>query len=154
LDLAAGTGKLTRGLVTTGARVVAVEPLGPMRALLERAVPEAEALEGTAEAIPLADGAVDAATVAQAFHWFDLDRAYRELHRVLRPGGGLAIVWNTRDSSNPLQRALTSLLRAIPAASTVSHDYDAPARAELFGEWEVWRHPWADAYDRDRLLTR
>jgi SAM-dependent methyltransferase len=97
LDLAAGTGKLTRLLVPTGAEVVAVEPVDEMRAELERAVPGVRALAGTAEAIPLADASVDAVTVAQAFHWFAGERALRELQRVLRPGERLALVWNVRD---------------------------------------------------------
>ena len=87
LDLAAGTGKLTRDLVPSGARVIAVEPLDEMRAHLERVVPAAESLAGTAEQIPLADGSVDAVVCAQAFHWFDPERALPEIHRVLRPGG-------------------------------------------------------------------
>ena len=71
LDLAAGTGKLTRLLVPSGADVVAVEPVAAMRETLTRALPDVEALDGTAEAIPLGDASVDAVTVAQAFHWFD-----------------------------------------------------------------------------------
>ena len=97
LDLAAGTGKLTRALQASGVRVVAVEPIEAMRAALAGV----EVLEGTAEAVPLPDGAVDAVTVAQAFHWFDGERALREIHRVLRPGGGLGLVWNRGDSSTP-----------------------------------------------------
>ena len=75
LDLGAGTGKLTRALVATGAEVIAVEPGDAMRSELERAVPEVEALRGAAEAIPLPDGRVDAITVGQAFHWFRHDEA-------------------------------------------------------------------------------
>lgn len=88
LDLAAGTGRLTRLLATTGADVVAVEPVAEMRAAIGSG-----ALAGTAEAIPVADGRVDAVTVGEAFHWFDGLRALAEIHRVLRPGGrlGLAI---------------------------------------------------------------
>jgi SAM-dependent methyltransferase len=111
VDLAAGTGKLTRRLVRTGARVVAVEPLAEMRAELERAVPGVEALEGTAEAIPLPDGFADAVTVAQAFHWFDAVRALAEIGRVLRPGGRLGLIWNTRDRRDRLQREVDELLR-------------------------------------------
>ena len=85
LDVGAGTGKLTRLLVPTGARVIAVEPLAEMRAKLEEVVPGVVALEGTAEELPLGDGAVDVVTCAQAFHWFDLELALPELHRVLRP---------------------------------------------------------------------
>jgi ubiquinone/menaquinone biosynthesis C-methylase UbiE len=94
LDLAAGTGKLTRSLVPRVGRVIAVEPSPAMRGELQRQVPEAEARDGTAEAIPLEDATVDAVFVAQAFHWFRAERALSEIARVLRPGGGLAIVWN------------------------------------------------------------
>ena len=79
LDLAAGTGKLTRLLVPSGAEVVAVEPVEAMRAVLREAEPELEVLDGTAEAIPLGDGSVDAVTVAQAFHWFDAPAALAEI---------------------------------------------------------------------------
>ena len=94
LDLAAGTGKLTRVLAEHADDVVAVEPLDGMRRVLERRLPHVRVLAGTAEAIPLADGAVDAVFVAEAFHWFDLPRAVAEIARVLRPGGGLAVLWN------------------------------------------------------------
>jgi SAM-dependent methyltransferase len=97
LDLAAGTGKLTRALVARGLEVVAVEPLAEMRATLAAALPEVRALEGTAEAIPLPDASVDAIKVAQAWHWVDPERAAAEAARVLRPGGTLGLVWNRRD---------------------------------------------------------
>lgn len=100
-DLAAGTGKLTRLLVSTGADVVAVEPVPGMRDQLSEVLPEIEVLDGTAEAIPLDDGALDVVTVAQAFHWFDFDKALAEIRRVLRPGGGLAILFNQRDEREP-----------------------------------------------------
>jgi SAM-dependent methyltransferase len=110
LDLGAGTGKLTRGLVALGFDVVAVEPGAPMLEQLRRAVPEAETIEGPAEAIPLGDESVDAALAAQAFHWFDRERAVPELHRVIRPGGGLALLWNWWDERDPLQRELGELI--------------------------------------------
>lgn len=94
LDLGAGTGKLTRQLAGAGATVIAVEPDPSMRAMLERVLPDVDARQGAAEAIPLPDACVDAITVAQAFHWFDRDAALAEMHRVLRPGGGIALVWN------------------------------------------------------------
>ena len=101
VDLGAGTGKLTRLLVPTGARVVAVEPLAGMRAELATAVRGVEVLDGTAEAMPLGDGRADAVVAAQAFHWFADHQSLSEIHRVLRPGGGLGLVWNVRDQSVP-----------------------------------------------------
>jgi SAM-dependent methyltransferase len=91
LDLAAGTGKLTALLAERFAKVVAVEPLPEMRAVLQRNVPAARAVEGTAERIPLDDACVDAVFVADAFHWFDSELAAREIERVLRPGGWLVV---------------------------------------------------------------
>ncbi|HEX6789127.1 MAG TPA: class I SAM-dependent methyltransferase [Gaiellaceae bacterium] len=110
LDLAAGTGKLTRLLVPTGAAVLAVEPVREMRAELERRVRGVAVLGGTAERIPLADRYVDAVAVGQAFHWFDADAALREIHRVLKPDGGLALIWNARDERDALQAALSEII--------------------------------------------
>ncbi len=100
-DLAAGTGKLTRLLAPTGAWLVAVEPVDGMYDHLRATQPDVGVVAGTAEALPLADGALDAVTVAQAFHWFDADRAFAELARVLRPGGRVALVWNARAHGVP-----------------------------------------------------
>ncbi|HKD95289.1 MAG TPA: class I SAM-dependent methyltransferase [Gaiellaceae bacterium] len=104
LDIGAGTGKLTRGLVALGFEVVAVEPGAPMLAQLREVVPEAEAHEAPAEAIPLPDQSVDAAFAGQAYHWFDRERAVPELHRVVRRG--LALLWNWWDERDPLQHEL------------------------------------------------
>jgi SAM-dependent methyltransferase len=92
LDLAAGTGKLTRALLAAGLDVVAVEPLAELRELLVSVVGPERVLEGVAEAIPLPDESVAAVTVADAIHWFDRDAALAEIERVLQPGGGLAVV--------------------------------------------------------------
>ncbi len=110
LELAAGTGKFTRLLVGTGARIVAVEPVEGMRREFVRLVPGVPVLAGTAEAVPLRDGSMDAAVVAQAFHWFDGAAALSELHRVLRPSCRLGVVWNVRDEGSPLTVELTELL--------------------------------------------
>ena len=110
VDLAAGTGKLTRVLTGTGARVIAVEPIAEMRAQLTTMLPGVEALEGTAEVMGLPDGSADAVTVAQAFHWFATDEALAEIARVLRPGGWLALVWNEGDSNQPLQAEIRRVL--------------------------------------------
>ena len=97
LDLGAGTGKLTTRLVERGLKVVAVDPIAEMLELLSNSLPETPALLGTAEEIPLPDNSVDAVLVAQAWHWFDPERAVAEVSRVLRPGGRLGLMWNTRD---------------------------------------------------------
>jgi SAM-dependent methyltransferase len=110
LDVGAGTGKLTRGLAAAGFEIVAVEPGGPMLDQLRLAVPEAETHEAPAEAIPLSDASVDAAFAGQAFHWFDRERALAELQRVVRPGGGLVLVWNWWDERDPLQAELGPLV--------------------------------------------
>lgn len=100
-DLAAGTGKLTRLLVSSGADLVAIEPVPGMRAAFHHLLPDTPLLAGTAEALPLATAALDAITVAQAWHWFDHERATTEAARVLRPGGRLGLVWNARDRTEP-----------------------------------------------------
>jgi SAM-dependent methyltransferase len=107
VDLAAGTGKLTRLLAERFARVVAVEPDERMRALVE-----GESLAGSAEDIPLLDASVDAVFVGDAFHWFDAPVALAEIARVLRPGGGLVLVWNDWwETEPPIPEAASELLR-------------------------------------------
>ena len=128
VDLAAGTGKLTRLLARTGARVVAVEPLAEMRGLIG---PPAEVMEGTAESLPLRDASADAVTVAQAFHWFDADAALAEIRRVLRPGGGLGLVSNRRGEEDPVNRAIDELLDP--------HRGDTPSHRN---------RPWRQAFER------
>jgi SAM-dependent methyltransferase len=98
-DLAAGTGKLTRLLEPTGATIIAVEPVEGMWRQLRAALPVVPVVAGAAEVLPFADGSLDAVTIAQAFHWFDAEAAFRELARVVRTGGRVAIVWNARDRS-------------------------------------------------------
>lgn len=113
LDLAAGTGKLTRQLARVSARCVAVEPSASMRAAFRQGVPGVPVIAGLAEAIPLGRGACDVVTVAQAFHWFDGVLALEEIARVLRPGGNLALVWNERDETVPWMAELGRLMRTV-----------------------------------------
>jgi SAM-dependent methyltransferase len=98
-DLAAGTGKLTRLLAPRSTGLFAVEPVPGMRSTLRGLLPAVPLVAATAEALPVRTGGLDAVTVAQAFHWFDFERAVAELARVLRPGGRLGLVWNARDRS-------------------------------------------------------
>jgi ubiquinone/menaquinone biosynthesis C-methylase UbiE len=154
LDLAAGTGKLTRSLAETGAAVVAVEPVGEMRAYLEAAVPAARAVTGTAEAIPLADASVDAVTVAQAFHWFDQRRALAEIHRVLRRDGALALIRNMRDLADPLQRAIQDLLAPLREAAGADGEWDPAAAQPYFEAFEERRFRHEQRVDLAGLLDR
>jgi SAM-dependent methyltransferase len=99
VDLAAGTGKLTRLLAPTGANLLAVEPVEGMRRVLAEVMPGVPIVAGTAEALPFESSTLDAVTVAQALHWFDPVVAFAELARVLRPGGRAGVIWNARDRS-------------------------------------------------------
>jgi SAM-dependent methyltransferase len=112
LDLGAGTGKLTRILLERFRRVIAVEPLAGMRALIP---PGTEALDGTAEAIPLPEESVDAVLCGESFHWFDWPRALPEIARVLGPRGVLAILWNRgpEDGYRPWPPAVDAILGRI-----------------------------------------
>jgi ubiquinone/menaquinone biosynthesis C-methylase UbiE len=154
LDLGAGTGKLTRQLVALGADVVAVEPGDAMRAVLERVVPEAEALAGSAESIPLPDASVDVVTAAQAFHWFRAGEALAEIHRVLRPGGGCALIWNEWDDDDPMAHALNQILHRLRPQGT-NHGDEAFAAVEaspLFTGREQRYFPHSDSLDVDAVV--
>jgi SAM-dependent methyltransferase len=157
LDLAAGTGKLTRLLVPSGAEVVAVEPIAEMRAELARRLPGVRVLDGTAEQIPLPDGSLDGVTVASAFHWFDAGTALRELHRVLRPGGGVALVWNARDERQPLQAAFSAIvdpLRGDTPRRTQSDWRAVLAEGGLFERCERLAYANVHPVDEDGLVAR
>ena len=136
LDLAAGTGKLTRLLVPTGAELVAVEPVEQMRAALGRAVPAATVLAGTAEVLPLPAAAVDAVVVGSAFHWFRGDEALAETHRVLRPGGCLGLLWNVRDES----------VRWVAELTAIMEPYRGAAPGYRSGTWK-------EAFERTSLFS-
>jgi SAM-dependent methyltransferase len=157
LDLAAGTGKLTRLLLGSGANVIAVEPLPEMRAELERRVRGVAVLAGTAERIPLADRYVDAVTVGSAFHWFDARAALREIRRVLKTGGGLALLWNARDERNPVQRALSEILEPLRGETPDRRQTNWRAVLSESGSFErVERRlfPHEQVVDEDALVAR
>jgi ubiquinone/menaquinone biosynthesis C-methylase UbiE len=146
VDLGAGTGKLTRSLVALGHRVTAVEPLEEMLVELRSAVPGARAVAGSAEAIPLPDGSTDVVTCAQAFHWFDESPALVEIARVLRPGGRLGLVWNTRDEREAWVRQLSDVmvgradfLRRLPGQIEASGRYEPVEQSEFAHVQEIDR---------------
>ena len=153
LDLAAGTGKLTRRLLEAGTEVIAVEPVAEMRAALPAG---ARPFDGTAESIPQGDSSVDLVTVAQAFHWFDGDAALAEIHRVLRPDGALALLWNRRVLEDPVNAAIEELV-APHRGGTPSHRGDWRAafeRTTLFGPLEERRFANEHIQDADGLADR
>jgi ubiquinone/menaquinone biosynthesis C-methylase UbiE len=155
LDLGAGTGKLTRDLVPRFGRVIAVEPDEAMLAVLEEVVPDAEALAGSAEAIPLFDCSVDAVFTAEAFHWYASDDSVGEIVRVLRPGGGLAIFWNL-DFGDPEPPMGEEVERVLDAAFAKG---GAPGIGKVLSGF--WREPIAGApfeplreAEAERTVTR
>jgi SAM-dependent methyltransferase len=111
LDLAAGTGAVTRELVGRAARIIAVEPDERMRAVLTARCPEAEVLAGRGEDIPLPDASVDAVVISAAWHWLNPDQAVPEITRVLRPGGVLGVIWISRDVRVPWVAEFNQLAR-------------------------------------------
>jgi ubiquinone/menaquinone biosynthesis C-methylase UbiE len=154
-DVAAGTGKLTRQLVPTGARVIAVEPLPEMRAQLQAVLPDVLVLDGTAEELPLEDDSVDAITVAAAMHWFDLDRAVPEFHRALKPGGAMAVIGPGRDLDQPLQRAVQEIIGVyLPRISEFATWRNDVARSGLFHLAETLELPFDQQLDAEGLAER
>ena len=111
-DIGAGTGISSRLLADRGVRVLAVEPNAEMRTQA-LAHPRIEWRAGTAEETGLLDASVDLIVCAQAFHWFRHAEALREFHRILRPGGRLVLMWNSRDRSDPMTRGYTEAIRAV-----------------------------------------
>jgi SAM-dependent methyltransferase len=157
LELGPGTGKLTRLLAPTLARIVAIEPVAAMREALARNVPAAEVLDAVAEELPVQDDSIDAAVAAQAFHWFDGPRALDELGRVLRGGGRLGLVWNVRDESVPWIGELTDLIEPY-RGDTPSHRSlrwkDAFASTDVFAPPEVTSFPYVHATTREGTVAR
>ncbi len=140
LDLAAGTGKLTRALLAFGLDVVAVEPQGPLREKLVEKIGAERVREGVAEAIPLADDSVAGVTVADAFHWFDRARALEEIRRVLRPGGGLAVVTTVPDWSGA---SWAHELGSLVVGSRPEHPhFDGPPWQQSVRAADGWSEPY------------
>lgn len=152
VDLGAGTGLLTRGLLQSGATVVAVEPNGPMRGACDHLLQGEQnyrSVDGTAEAIPLESASVDLITAAQAFHWFEVDRARAECLRVLRPGGQVALIWNDRLFGDPLHIALDEVFAEYGGAkrsALLAHE-DRSDVPKFFGTAAALEFAWPHAHN-------
>jgi SAM-dependent methyltransferase len=150
-DLGAGTGKLSAAVVGEGHRVVAVEPLAEMRAVLEERVPQADVRAGTAEHTGLSDDSVDAVVAGAAFHWFDRSWAFPEIARILRAPGALGLLGNGFDSS----QAWIGELRQILGGSRLGRAGHWPGKEELleqFAAVDEREFPHEESVDRERLF--
>lgn len=159
VDLAAGTGQLSRRLASRGLIVVPVEPARNMRAVLESHLPAVRVLDGTAEAIPLDDGTVDAVVVGNAFHHFVRDAAFAEIRRVLRDGGLLALFWawplEDQQAAAPGVREIDEVVEAARASNEIVTAYrswqEPPPAAEGFGRFERTEFPVTHVVPSSRL---
>ncbi len=157
VDVGAGTGKLTRALVARGAVAVAVEPVEAMRRIFASVLPGVPMLGGTAEALPLRRAGVGAVVIGQAFHWFDAPAALAEIHRVLRPGGRLGMVWNVRDETVGWVAALTRLIDSHVGTGPTFRSgawqraFDGSSR---FGPLQAATFPTEQRVDVDGVLAR
>jgi SAM-dependent methyltransferase len=154
LELGAGTGKLTRLLVSTFAGVLAVEPAEEMSRLLESSCPEAEVLAGRAEEIPLADASVDAVFAAETFHLYDGERALAEIARVLRPRGTLVLMWNL--PAGPTEPSIAAVEHLLSERGPKRHEvgYDPLDLNSTRYESGEWRIPFAESPFEELPETR
>lgn len=120
VDLGAGTGKFTQALVNLGLRVTAVEPVDEMREQLSALLPDVLALSSVAQHVEIESDSADLVTCAQSFHWFASDDAIQEISRILRPEHYLILVWNQRDTSNPIQQKFSEIFERYQDAATPS----------------------------------
>jgi SAM-dependent methyltransferase len=146
LDLGAGTGKLTAGLLDAGHRVIAVEPLSEMREILSAGLPRAHVLAGTAEQLPLEDASVDAVVVGAAFHWFEQQPALAEISRVLRPPGVLGLLGNGFDTATAWVARIREILGP-PAIERPGHWPSPEVLQERFAEVDEREFPHAQRID-------
>jgi SAM-dependent methyltransferase len=149
VDLAAGTGRLSGRFLQLGVDVIAVEPAANMRAVLEERFPTIRAIVATAESMPFDDGAVDAVVVGNAFHHFGRDAAMTEIHRILRPGGALAVFWAWPDEEEQLRipgvRAIYEVVEGVRGESVIAAAHqtwaELPAPADGFDPFERREFP-------------
>ncbi len=149
VDLAAGTGQLSRRFVSLGVAVTAVEPASNMRAILGLRLPEVRVVDGTAESIPLEDASVDAVVVGNAFHHFAHEAAFAEIRRILRPGGTLGLLWAWPLEERSLRYPWIQEVDAVVETARASHDIatayrawqEPPEAAAGFGPFERREFP-------------
>jgi SAM-dependent methyltransferase len=148
VDLGAGTGKFTRQLVAPGRDVSAVDPDAAMLEVLHSVLPDVATFVGTAESLPFADNSVDAITVAQAWHWVDLDKGVPEVARVLRPGGTLGLIWNVRNETEPWVGALSGIIHQGGSQDLQEQD---PVVGPPFEPVEAMKFPWVNVITIDEF---
>jgi ubiquinone/menaquinone biosynthesis C-methylase UbiE len=157
VDLAAGTGKFTRQLADLGCQIIAIEPVEGMRQKFQALLPNIPILEGTAESIPLDVASVDIVTVAQAFHWFQGETALAEIHRVLKPGGYLGILWNVRDESADWVAQISKIITPYEGDAPRYRTGDwqtAFEQTDLFTPLETQTFFYVHQYDLDTAIDR
>ena len=160
LELGAGTGKLTEQLVALGHDVHATDPDAAMLANLSERLPDVRTSQASAEEIPAGDRSYDVVVCAQAFHWFDLDKALPEIARVLKAGGRLSLVWNQRDERVPWVRRLGTIigtqdqLREPAAALEASTLFDEVEESEFRFRQSIDQHSIKDlVLSRSNIAT-
>jgi SAM-dependent methyltransferase len=153
VEIGAGTGKLTAMVLARGVDVVAIEPVAAMR---ERLAPLARAIDAKAEALPFEDGSAEAIVASQSLHWTDVPRALAEFDRLLRPAGGVGLLWNFRDVSVPWQRELDLLLAELRGDAPHSRDgrWQSAVAASAFEAAASASWSWSVATDEAGVLDR
>lgn len=145
LELGAGTGKITGELVALGHDVVATDTSAQMLQHLQRHAPGARAVVCRAESIPLSTSSVDVVVAAQAYHWFDAQRALPEIARVLRPGGVLSLVWNAADLKVPWVRKVFAMMgttnEGVGDDPVEGSELFATSESKVFRHWQQLHRP-------------
>lgn len=156
VDLGAGTGKFTRLLRPLTDQLLAVEPVEPMRQQFAHSHPDTPVVHGTAEALPLVDASVDVLVCAQAFHWFANQPALAQIHRVLKPGGRLGLVWNVRDESVDWVAEITRIITPYEGDTPRFHtgDWRLPFKGEYFAQPELTCFNYTHAGDAETVIMK
>jgi SAM-dependent methyltransferase len=156
-ELGAGTGKLSRLLAPRAGRYVAVEPVPAMREQFRRALSGVPLIAAVSEMLPFRTSSIDAVVAAQAFHWFDIPRAMGEMHRALRPGGAVGLLWNVRDESVDWVHRATEVMDRYETRGPRFRNYAWLAswnRTPGFAPLDKQTFPFVQRVDRDAALDR